>query len=259
MTGFFESIQNASNFLLGSALDPLLNLEPVLTLFIVAFVISIISVLIQKKFTDQTRLKQLKKDLKKLQEEIRKHRDDPKKQMKLNRKMFPMQGEMMKASLKPALWLMLPFLLVFLWLAAHFAFEPITPGEPFTVVAHTNQENVLLTLSAPEGVTLLTNQTINAITNQARWELSAERGLHSLTITANNESVQKDVLVTNTREYITPTQQYNTVIREVSVIHEKLTPFGNFSLFGWNPGWIAVYIFFSIIMSMAFRKWFDVA
>ena len=257
--GFFETIQNASNFLLGSLLDPLLSLEPAVTLFIVAFVISVISVVIQKYFTDQVKLKRIKKDLKKLQEDIRKHRDDPKKQMKLNKKMFPMQGEMMKASLKPALWLMLPFLLVFLWLAAHFAFEPITPEETFVVEATFADDVLVATMSVPEGVTLLSNPTMNVSEGLARWELTGNAGRHALTINTSDSLVQKDVLITTSREYVTPTQQYNEQVREVSVLHEKLTPLGNFSLFGWNPGWIAIYIFFSLVMSIVFRKWLDVA
>ena len=36
--------------------------------------------------------------------------------------------------------------------------------------------------------------------------------------------------------------------------NKKVKPLGNVSLFGWKPGWLGVYIIFSIIFSMVLRK-----
>ena len=43
-------------------------------------------------------------------------------------------------------------------------------------------------------------------------------------------------------------------IKENEIKYEKFTPFGDFSLFGWKPGWLGTYIILSIILSFVIRK-----
>ena len=44
-------------------------------------------------------------------------------------------------------------------------------------------------------------------------------------------------------------------IKKIEIGYNKLKPLGQkFSLFGWQPGWLGIYIILSIISSMALRK-----
>lgn len=250
-------VQEIADVIFNPILGPLLAFPPTVSIMIVALVISIISVFVQKKFTDQERLKFLKKETKKLQQEVRKHKDDPEKQLKVNKKMMPLQGEMIKASLKPTLWMMLPFLLVFFWLAAHFAYEPLLPGEPFTVTAEV--EATTITIEAPEGVTVNTPATVNVTDGQASWELVADAGAYSLTFLADDSIETKEVLVTSEKEYASVTESYKGDIRRVTLSNKPLKPIDPFTIFAWHPGWIWIYIFFSLVFSIGLRKWLDVA
>jgi uncharacterized membrane protein (DUF106 family) len=60
--------------------------------------------------------------------------------MKLQQKILPLQMDLMKESFKPLLVSLIPFLLIFFWLANHFAYHPIMPDQPFTVTAKIAEE-----------------------------------------------------------------------------------------------------------------------
>lgn len=285
--GFFASVQSFSDSLLTPVLGPLLNIPPLLTILIFAFFISLVSVLAQKHFTNQDRLKFLKKEMKKFQEQIRKHKDNPEQQLKINKKIMPMQGEMMKESLKPTLWMMIPFLFVFLWLSAHFAYHPIEPGIPFSVEVVLDDAVQSVSLDAPQGVVLLSNPLVNVVDGSARFELKADAGAYVLSFIASSENVKdsdseanfedveadvadvtdsstlavvtKDLVVTKEKRYATPLSAYSGAIKQVQIMNPPLKPLDPFTIFGWRPGWLITYIVFSLTFSIALRKWMDVA
>jgi len=245
-----------ANTLFDPILTPLLSLPPLIVIFLVALFISVVSVLAQKKFTDQDRLKFLKKETKKLQAEVRKYKDDPAKQLKVNKKMMPLQGEMMKASLKPTLWMMLPFLLIFMWLSANFAYEPLLPGENFTVTVRADTTAVLL--EAPEGITIHTAPEVNVTDGKASWTLSGDQGGYVLTFSADDSIVSKKVLIEE-KKYAKVVGKGSGDIRQITLGNAPLKPMDPYTIFGWRPGWIWVYIFFSLVFSMSLRKWLNVA
>lgn len=255
--GFFDSLEAFAELLFNPILGPLLALPPVVTIFIVAAIISVISVVVQKYFTNQERLKFLKKEMKKFQEKIKKNKDNQEEQLKIHKKMMPMQGEMMKESLRPTLWMMLPFMLVFFWLAANFAYEPIMPGEPFVIEANV-QDTSVISIQTREGITLLSSAEATVNEGLARWEMVADAGAYSLEFSARNTTVTKDLLVTEEKRYAEPLEVYSGPINHIEIMNPKLKPLGSFTLFGWQPGWIATYIFFSLVLSIALRKILDV-
>ncbi|MBR9702935.1 DUF106 domain-containing protein, partial [Candidatus Woesearchaeota archaeon] len=167
-----------AGYLLTPILSPFLSIPPLVAIFIISVFISLVSVLFQKYFTNQSRLKHLKSETKKFQEQIKKYKNDPEKQMKVNKKMMPLQGEMMKESMKPALYTMLPFLLLFLWLSAHFAYEPLLPSTPFTITAAVKDVDMVL-LDAPEGITLLSNANATVEDGEARWDMQGNIGFYA--------------------------------------------------------------------------------
>jgi uncharacterized membrane protein (DUF106 family) len=55
--------------------------------------------------------------------------------MSLQKEMMELNMEMMKQSFKSMLYTFIPLIILFTWMSANIAYEPINPGEEFTVTA----------------------------------------------------------------------------------------------------------------------------
>ncbi len=89
------------------------------------------------------------------------------------------------------------------------------------------------------------------------WNVRAPAGEHTLSLSAANGVVSdnRTVLVTTARDYVAPiVRKDKGIVQEFNVGNAKLTPLGGFNLFGWYPGWIALYILMSIPISLLLRK-----
>jgi len=91
-------------------------------IIIISFIIALITTLVYKYFTDQTALKQLKEDNKKLQEEMKNAKGDVKKMADLQKQALQ-KGflEPMRHQLKPLIITFIPFILIFGWLRTTYA------------------------------------------------------------------------------------------------------------------------------------------
>jgi len=257
--GWFDS---AADSVLNPVLGPLLDMNPTLAILIISVVISLISVVLQKYLTDQKKLKDLKKKMKDLQQNTKAVKDDPKKMMKLQQEMWALQGPMMKESFKPVIWTMIPFLLLFMWLNAHFAFLPIAPSEEFTVTAYTEDVDPLMIRATPE--LAISTLEANVTDGEASWKMSGSEGLYALEIFTGTDmtvapAATASVIITEGRDYEPVVQRFKGPVPQVKIGNLPLKPFGSFSLFGWRPGWIWAYIIFSLATSIGFRKLLDVA
>ena len=92
------------------------GLTPVPFLLLISIVLSIFVSLIYKYMTDQTLMRELKKDLKKYQDAMKETKDDPDKMSDLSKKAMSVNMKYMKQTMKPMLITMLPFILIFWWL-----------------------------------------------------------------------------------------------------------------------------------------------
>jgi len=99
------------------AIYEVISTYPKLFLLVVSIVVTFFTTLLQKKFTNQSHLKNLRQRQKELQKEIRSTKD-PKKMGQLNMEMMKLSGEMMKHSfsLKHMMTTMLPLLILFFYL-----------------------------------------------------------------------------------------------------------------------------------------------
>ena len=90
------------------------KIPPILAILILAFLLGLISTLLQKYLTNQGKMRRLKEDTKRLQEQYKKlMKEDPHKAIKIQQKMLPLQMDLMKESFKPLLVTLIPFLLIF--------------------------------------------------------------------------------------------------------------------------------------------------
>ncbi len=93
----------------------MMSANPKVSIAVFSVVVTLISTLVQKHFTDQEHLKSLKKRQKEIQAEIKKTKE-PSIMQELNSEMLQLTGLMFKKSMKPMFVTMIPFLILFTWL-----------------------------------------------------------------------------------------------------------------------------------------------
>jgi len=164
--------------------------------------------------------------------------------------------EYMKSSFKPTLITMIPILLIFGWMAGHLSFEPIYPGETYSVSADFLEEiKGEAELIADEGTELIDLAKQDIIGGKATWKIKSSEGEHYLTVKVGKDEQSKKVLITKelrTEEAVSIFQHSD--IKQITINYNKLRPLGTFEIFGWQPGWLGLYIIFSLIFSMVLRK-----
>ena len=238
---------------LDPVLNPLLALQPIYVILIISLFITVIMTFLYKLLTDQNLMKMLKTEMKKLQKEVKELRHHPEKMAEAQKKMMQKNLEYMKHSMRPTLFTMIPILLVIGWLSSHLSFYPLLPGQEFNVTV-TAEGLQNLTIEAGN-LTVIQNLTLEPFDNQFIWTLKGDKGLHTLGFSYGNVYTEKNVLITDELKYEQPIEKVkNSPIKLIEIGNEKLKPLGNFSLFGWQPGWLGIYIIVSIISSMILRK-----
>lgn len=234
-----------------------LALDLWLGIFALAFIITLLMTLVYKWATDQQEMKRLKKQLKDLQAKMRKQRDNPKKAMQLQKKLMSLNGTYMKKSLKPALYTFIPIIIVFGWMATNLAFAPVMVGD--SVVVSVELEQPAYVSIEASGVSVDGALEQETLERQVSWQLVAEEeGVHTLVFsTREGASASRDLVVGSLPD--ASIVSLDAPFKEAEVDYPKATPFGDFSIFGYEPGWLATYIFFSILLSVLLRKLLGVA
>lgn len=216
-------------------------------LLIISILITLLSTLAYKYTTDQRKLKRVKEDIKKLRVKQKKHVDNQKKFMAIQKEMMTKNTDLMKESFKPMIYTMIPLILILSWMAGNLAFEPINPMQTFQVIAELDQPEEI-TLEIPDEIEIISR-------NENVWSLRAsEPGNYQLVFIGETFTETKDVLITYSKDYINPIQNYESNLNTVTVKHNEVKPFGDAQIFGWRPGWLGTYIIFSIIFSIGLRK-----
>lgn len=240
---------------LDSILDPVLGWVLALPLWlgilILAAILTMITNLVYKYTTDQKEMKRLKEKIKSTQEEMKKHRQDPKKLQKIQKEAMETNMSYTMKSLKPMLYTFLPLILIFGWMNANLAYELVQPGEMVPVHVQMQMPSEL-TLT---GDVLIDGEaTKQTIESQANWKISADSlGEHPFTITDQDGNAMQHFLLVGDRpqEF---TKAGEAPFEQLELSYQKNKPFGGFSLFGYQPGWLFTYILFSIVLSISTRK-----
>ena len=237
-----------------------LNFPPAIAIVIVSGLVSLVTSLAYKFTTDQKLMKQIKDDIKKLQGEMRSEKD-PVKAAQLQKDVMKHSMRQFSASTKSTLITLIPLFLLFGWMGAHLAYEPIKPGEEFTATVNFKTEATLLqnaTLEVSDGLTVLGKEVQKSTTT---WRLKGEKeGDYKLIYGFGDETYGQAVVITNKFEYAEPALTSSNGIKKESAI-EKITvglkpirPLGDISILGWEPGWLGTYIIISLAFSMLLRK-----
>ena len=241
---------------LNPLLQPLLNKSPFLSLLVLALAISLTITLVYKFFTNQVEMKSLKEKQKDYQKKMKELRSNPEEMMKMQKEAMQVNMEYMKHSFKPTLITMLPILLIFGWMSAHLMYEPIYPGEPYSItVTFADAITGPAELVVDEGTTLTSDAVQDIKDGTVTWNLKSDTGTHLLTVKQGDVQQEKKVLITKELKYEDSETSYDhSEIEKITINYNKLKPLGQYSLFGWYPGWLGVYIMFSIVFSIGLRK-----
>ena len=241
--------------ILNPVLGPLLSLPSLWAVFIISLVIALLITLVYKWMTDQHLMKSLKEDIKSFQKQMKELKHDPKKVMEIQKRAMETNMKYMMHSMKPTLITFIPIIIIFGWLNANLAFQPIMPGQEFTTTVMFNEGvtgDVFLVASPKEQIEFLSNNKQEIKDNQAEWRLKGEEGDYILEYQIDGREYAKELLITNDQAYKKPIKTIkDDKIKEITTNHEKTVPL---SIFGWKIGWLGTYIIFSLIFSMTLRK-----
>lgn len=235
-------------------LDPVmswsLDLPLWLSIAILSFLFSLLITVVYRFATDQAEMKRLKEKTKKFQKEMRSHRDNPTKLAKIQKEAMQVNMAYMGKSLKPTLYTMLPLLLVFAWMNAAFSVAPLDAGQEFTVsVAMQSPDRILLDTE----LEIVGEPLKETIESQASWRVFGPAGAHTLTFISSENATASHPVVIGDKALEGVIAQDAPFVR-TEVHYQKATPFGDFSMFGYNPGWLFTYILFSMFFSISLRK-----
>jgi uncharacterized membrane protein (DUF106 family) len=243
---------------LDPVMNPLLTIPPFWALLIITFIITLAVTLVYKYTTDQNRMKELKEEQKKYQKEMKELRADPEKMLKVQKKAMQSNLEYMKHSFKSTIYTLIPILLLFSWLNTHFAYYPIQPGQSFTITA-TFKDGAFGNVTLDPGSLGLQSAAMQKVPEAAgtvQWKLKAtQNGEQFVTLSYKEESYKQKLLITTERDYLPPEQLISdSKLAKIRTDLAAVQPFGDFSLFGWHPGWFATYIILSLILTTLLRK-----
>lgn len=253
---FFESIYNA-----------FLGLDYAIIILIISILITIVTTLIYKYTTNQDKLRQNKKDIKSLREKMNKNKNNQKKMMEIQQEMMSKNMEMMKSSFKPMLYTFIPLILLFSWMAGTLAYEPLMPGQPFTLVAtladtYTDDFQNIKVTAIPEMEIVYDKDFMPKKTNikQARWVITPQNeGIYTVLVEGKTFKETKEIIVSTKKDFSVPLTDFkDSQLESLVVGNKEVRPFEGIPVVG-GLSWLWSYIILSVLTSIVVRKLLKIA
>lgn len=104
----------------------LMTTYPKESVVIISFLITLITTLITKKYTNQNRMKELKQIQKACQIKLKDSAGNPAKMAEIQKEMMACSMELLKHSFRPMIFTMIPLLILFWWIRG--VYSPILSG-----------------------------------------------------------------------------------------------------------------------------------
>jgi len=121
----FTFIKNPIHAAFDPSIGALLDWNVNIGMIVIAAILGLIIILVQKYTTDQKTLREIKKEQKLLQEEIKKYKHDQQKFLELNKKQFELMPKTMEITLRPIMYTSVPIILFFRWFSDYFITNPV--------------------------------------------------------------------------------------------------------------------------------------
>lgn len=245
-----------------SIVDPILNwilvFNPFIAILIISIFLGIITTLVYKYASNQKKIKELKDKTKKLQKKIKKiPKTEPEKMMEINSQMMKLNGPLLKETMKPTLWTIIPSLLILTWMASNLAFSSISPGQSFTITAEFNDgvTGEISLDSVPDTLEFINGENQIIKDNKAIWELrSEEENTYSLLFKFRELEINKELIISNSWEYSDPEEIIKEEgIKKITINNEKTKPFQGIPVLG-GLNWLWSYIILTMLFTTILRK-----
>jgi len=216
--------------------EQILTIDPLILIIAVSFIVTLITVLAYKFFTNQAKMKELKDGIKDHQKEMKLHKGNSKK--------------MMEIQSKAMIFTFLPIIIIFGWLNSHLAYSPILPGQEFTVTVIPSTE---FNFSVIPELQVLNRGIVN---NTVVIKMKGGEGEYTMYFDSASGSQTANVIVTENQKYANPKVIFKKgEIKSVLISNGKMKPFGkDFNIFGYYPGWFGLYFVATLIFSSLLRK-----
>ncbi|MEE9525235.1 MAG: EMC3/TMCO1 family protein [Candidatus Woesearchaeota archaeon] len=249
--------------ILNPIMAPLLGIPSFWSILIISLVVAVLITLVYKWMTDQHLMRALKEDIKKFQKQMKELKDNPKEFMAVQKRAMETNMKYMMHSMKPTLVTFIPIILIFGWLNANIAFEPILPDQEFTTTAMFDRgTSGEITLIAPEGIETTSDSTQEVECRmekgwirskeicESQWILKGVTGNYLLEYEFDDQKETQELLITEEKAYEKPVKVIKEgKLQQLKIDNEKVKPIP-----GLPIGWLGTYIIFSIIFSMTLRK-----
>lgn len=232
--------------------------------------ISLFSTLVYKYATDQEKMARIKARLKELQKELREAKGNQQRMLEINSKIMKSHNEYSMQSMRSMIFTIVPVMIVFIYLQANVAFDPIDPNERFDLVLDYQDTAAIgiTDVAVPEGFSIENRSAYNksgflgfgSVTGE-RVTIQApnESGSYTLEFTYANSTLNRSVIVTEGREYAGQSTGYRgAYLKSAAIDYGGLKVFNIGWLPGWLQGWLATYIIFTLILTNVFRRLFKV-
>jgi uncharacterized membrane protein (DUF106 family) len=204
-------------------------------------------------------MKQLKGELTAFQKESKELKDHPEKAMEVQKKMMATNSKYMMQSFKPQLISMLPLLVIFWWMNAHFAYMPIGIGQEFPMtVSFSNGVYGNMTIDAPDSISVLSEKTRVIENGQLTWLLKANQtGEYLIEFDMNSKIYSTNVKISE------KAGDYDPVLKPIGDSSVKQIAIGNKKNIMLDLGiikldWFWSYLIMTLIFSSLLRKWMKV-
>ncbi|MFH1063457.1 MAG: EMC3/TMCO1 family protein [Candidatus Woesearchaeota archaeon] len=247
--------------LLNPIFSPILGLPPLVSIVIISLLVSFLITIVYKFMTDQTMMKDLKTRQKEFQKKMKEHRQEPDKLMKIQKQAMEVNMKYMTQSFKPTLITFIPIILIFGWLNANIAFEPIHPGQEFlTTVMMKEGYTGDITMNVPDGITIMGQRSKEIIDGVAQFTLKGDEGDYLLVFNHEGRSYDKELSITDSQRYAPVQKTFkDSPVQSISLGNNKLIAL-NFvgkeegGITSGRLGWLGTYILFSLVFSLVLRK-----
>lgn len=241
---------------LNPVFSPLLFLPTFLAIIIISFLISMITLLITKYTTDQKLMKQLKEEMKQIQKEmkeLRKSPSDAKSLLEVNKRFMQTHRKYMSHSFRSMLFTFIPLIVIYSWMNANLAFEPLIPDKDFNVTAlFSDNAAGEISLMVPDGLKIIGDSKKKIEGKEVKWLLNGNAGEYLLEFEFNKQKYDTELIVTTEHAYKSPVKKIkDSFLKEIRI---ENAPKKLINLFGWKIGWLGTYFIFSIIFSLTLRK-----
>jgi uncharacterized membrane protein (DUF106 family) len=231
---------------------PIIRFSPLIAVILLSVIISLIMTLIYKYTTNQKRMKELKEKLDGYQKELKESKNDQKRMMAINSDMMKVNAEYMKQSIKPMLVSWIPVILIFGWMSANLAYEPIMPGQDFNATLKFLPGTTgTATISSVPALEIIGSAAQEIQNSRITWNLKGQEGNYTVYFDFRNRTYDKKIIITQGTKYEVPATNLKGDLASIEISNKPLLVI-NFWFIRMN--WFWAYFVLALVLNSVLRK-----